>query len=94
MLARKSRFEASVDYSLYAGRAENLFLQSGLFALDEYGVPPQTAYRLGLRNPGIDSLDKALHLVSSLDLAEGDLHPFEASLLDELQVSLRQAPLS
>jgi hypothetical protein len=80
--------DIQADYSFYAARTENLFLESGLFALDEYGVPPQTAHRLGSRHRGLDSLDKALDLVASVDLEQENLHPFEFDLLKELQTSL------
>ncbi|GAN62496.1 superfamily II helicase [Acetobacter indonesiensis NRIC 0313] len=81
-------FDVAADYSFYTARTENLFLESGLFALDEYGVPPQTAYRLGSRYPGMDSLNKALDLIASIDLEQEKLHPFEQDLLHELQRSL------
>lgn len=89
-VGRRSGFAVTADYSLYAAKAENLFFESGLFALDEYGVPPQTAYRLGRRHPGIDSLDKALNLISTLILDGEALHPFEFNLLEELQASMPQ----
>ena len=76
------------DYSLYVAKAESLYMDTGLFALDEYGVPPQTARRLGSRYSGIDVLPKALGLVARLDLEDEDLHPFEKNLLRELQVSI------
>jgi hypothetical protein len=34
------------DYAVFAEQTENLFMPSALFALDEYGVPIQTAQRL------------------------------------------------
>lgn len=80
--------DVQADYSLYAARTENLFLEGGLFALDEYGVPPQTAHRLGNRYRGLDSLNKALELVASVDFEQENLHPFELDLLKELQTSL------
>lgn len=76
------------DYSLYAAKAESLYMDTGLFALDEYGVPPQTARRLGARYEGIDILSDALELVGRLDLENEGLHPFEISLLRELQGSI------
>jgi len=86
-VAAKSGFPTLASYSLFAAKTENLFLESGLFALDEYGVPPQTAYRLGRRYSGIDTLDKALDLLSGLTLEQENLHPFEYILLKELQSS-------
>jgi hypothetical protein len=34
------------NYAFFAEQAENLFMPSVLFALDEYGIPIQTAQRL------------------------------------------------
>jgi len=87
-IGRSSGFSTKADYSLFAVKCENLFMESGLFALDEYGVPPQTAYRLGLRHHGIDSLDKALQMISELTMETERLHPFEYTLLEELQRSI------
>lgn len=37
---------AAGNYEFYATKAESLFLERGLFALDEYGIPPETAVRI------------------------------------------------
>lgn len=39
-VGRRSGFPVTADYSLYAAKAENLFLESGLFALDEIRRAP------------------------------------------------------
>lgn len=82
---RKIGVPAKADYSLFMAKTENPFLDSGLFALDEYGVPPQTARRIGEKHRDIDSLDGALRLIAAMDLEQQYLHPFERNLLRELQ---------
>lgn len=77
------------DYSFFAARAESLFIDAGLFALDEYGVPPETARRLGRRGGPAQTLDEALQIVRQVDLGEdSDLHPFEVDLLRDVRRTL------
>ncbi|MDO9427852.1 MAG: DEAD/DEAH box helicase [Methylobacterium sp.] len=85
VLARSGR-RSTADYSFYAALTENLFIDSGLYALDDYGIPPQTARRIGARFKDIDTLDKALAVIARLDLNSGNFHPFEKELLAELLV--------
>ncbi|QGP79390.1 hypothetical protein [Sphingobium sp. CAP-1] len=48
VLTRNGR-ETVGDYSTFASRAASLFMNSSLFALDEYGVPPETTKRLNMQ---------------------------------------------
>lgn len=79
-LGRRSR----ADYSLYAALTGSLFIDAGLYALDEYGIPPQTARRIGVKFKGLDTLDKALEVVSSINFENDSFHPFEKELIAEL----------
>ncbi|MGM5056361.1 DEAD/DEAH box helicase [Rhizobium sp. 862_C5_N1_2] len=82
------------NYGLFAGMCENLFLPAGLYALDEYGVAPETARKLG---PGdFKTLDAALDYIASADLQATQLLGFEHDMLGEIRSTLkrRKAPLS
>jgi hypothetical protein len=46
------------NYAFFAEQAENLFMPSVLFALDEYGIPIQTAQRLQRSLLPASSLDE------------------------------------
>lgn len=76
------------DYSFFAASAESLFMESGLFALDEYGVPPELARRLGKGAGEVRTLDAGLALVANVDLQAKDLHPFEREILADVLASL------
>ena len=76
--------EPTGDYSFYAGRVENLFLDAGLFALDEYGIPPETARRFRRTAQDVQTLDGALSIVRNADLSRG-FDQFERELLDEVR---------
>lgn len=77
------------DYALFAARAGSLFINASLFALDEYGVPPETARRLALGHVQPETLDQALALVVATDTSEtSDLHPFERDIIDDLRSTL------
>ncbi|PYE37670.1 RAD3-like DEAD/DEAH box helicase [Rhizobium sp. PP-WC-1G-195] len=76
------------DYSLFASRAGSLFMNASLFALDEYGVPPETARRLAPVGAEPASLDEALELILAVDTTStSDLHPFEREIIDDLRAS-------
>jgi hypothetical protein len=77
------------DYSYYASRAESLFMNSGLFALDEYGIPPETARRLAPREVDHMSLDQALSLVAAVEIGSSTtLHPFECEIIADVRTTL------
>ena len=77
-------YEKLADYSFFAARAESLFMESGLFALDEYGVPPELARRLGVGVGEVRSLDAGLALVRRAALQAENLHPFEQEIVADV----------
>src|SRR3546814_18410872 len=58
VLKRNGR-ETVGDYSTFASRAASLFMNSSLFALDEYGVPPETTNRLKYAGNGPTTLSRS-----------------------------------
>jgi DEAD/DEAH box helicase len=73
------------DYALFAEQTENLFMPSALFALDEYGVPVQTAQRLRSQLLPATTLNVVLERLARLDLTQLDLTTFEVDLLSEVR---------
>lgn len=76
------------DYAVFAEQTENLFMPSALFALDEYGVPIQTAQRLASRLLPARSLDTVLARLVDLPLEALDLTAFETEILKEVRRTL------
>ena len=76
------------DYSFFAARSENLFMEAGLFALDEYGIPPETSRRLARGQSGFETLESALRFVSSPNLNTQGLLDFELNLVADVRQSL------
>jgi len=76
------------DYSLLAARAESLFLPAGLYALDEYGVPPEIAVKLMRSTGPIEDVDQGLRMLASISLHDIDLLPFERDLIANVRRSL------
>ncbi|WP_346910910.1 DEAD/DEAH box helicase [uncultured Roseibium sp.] len=88
VLTRNGRKEVG-DYSLFAARASSLFINANLFALDEYGVPVETARRLAIGAVQPETLDQALALVVAADTSEtSNMHPFERDIIDDLRPTL------
>ena len=81
---RKAGREKFGDYSFFAAASENLFMEAGLFALDEYGIPPEFARRLGEGHGEIRTLDAGLDLVKGAHLNSQALHPFEREILADV----------
>ncbi|MBX5218772.1 DEAD/DEAH box helicase [Rhizobium sp. NLR8a] len=76
------------NYGLYAAMCENLFLPAGLYALDEYGVAPETARKLG---PGdFKTLDAALDYITAIDLQKTQLLNFERDMIEDMRATLRR----
>lgn len=73
------------DFSLFAEQAENLFMPSVLFALDEYGVPVHTAQLLAPQLLPAASVNVVLDRLANLDLRHLPLSPFEIELLEEVR---------
>lgn len=84
---RKIGVEAG-NYEFYATKAESLFLERGLFALDEYGIPPETAMRIAPVGREFPTLDSAIELVIRMDARGVDLTKFERDLINDLRASL------
>lgn len=78
------------DYSKFCEQLEHLFIPANLFALDEYGIPLQTAARLERFIGQPESLDAALSRVSKLDMSPQDFDSFEIELIHSLQNLLRR----
>lgn len=72
------------DYSFFAATSENLFMEAGLFALDEYGIPPEFARRLGEGRGEIRTLDDGLDLVKGAQINSKAFHPFEKEILADV----------
>jgi hypothetical protein len=76
------------NYAFFAEQAENLFMPSVLFALDEYGIPIQTAHRLRRSLLPASSLDEVLLRLGRIDMENADLSPFENDILHDVRLTL------
>jgi hypothetical protein len=76
------------NYAFFAEQAENLFMPSVLFALDEYGIPIQTAQRLRGSLLPASSLDEVLLRLGRINLENADLSPFENDILHDVRQTL------
>lgn len=74
------------NYGLFAGMCENLFLPAGLYALDEYGIAPETARKLG--SGDFKTLDAALDHIAGLELERTQLLDFERDMIEEIRSTL------
>ncbi|MEX6508836.1 DEAD/DEAH box helicase [Jiella sp. M17.18] len=85
-----SRFKASPpgDYSLFAARADSLFLPAGIYALDEYGVPSEIAAKLMRLTGSMEDVDEGLRMLASITLDDIDLLPFERDLIENVRRTL------
>ena len=73
------------NYSVFVGRLENLFRPAVVAALDEYGVPLQTAERIHTFLRTNDDLDEALANLKRLEVAKLPVSTFEKQLLRDVQ---------
>jgi len=76
------------DYALFAEQAENLFMPSALFALDEYGIPIQTVQALEPLLVPADTLDDVLGRFRDIPLAGLQLTAFEQDVIAEVRETL------
>jgi hypothetical protein len=76
------------DYTLFAEQSENLFMPSVLFALDEYGIPIQTAQTLESNLMPATSLDEVLERFRGLRLEGLNLSTFERDVLHDVRQTL------
>ena len=77
------------DYALFAEQAENLFMPSTLFALDEYGIPLQTAQQLANRLLPAHSLDNVLSHLMKLPIRKIGLSDFEIEIMEDVRRTIR-----
>lgn len=70
------------DFQAYASMVENMFMDSALFALDEYGVPLQLALKLEKRLAPNGKLDEVLTRLRSIDIRSSEFHAFEREVLE------------
>ncbi|MEY9516159.1 hypothetical protein [Bradyrhizobium elkanii] len=72
------------NYALFAEQAENLFMPATLFALDEYGIPIQTAEALRNVLMPADALDDVLKRLGSLNIQQLQLSGFEREIMRDV----------
>jgi DEAD/DEAH box helicase/Helicase conserved C-terminal domain len=76
------------NYEVYAARVENLFTDSELMALEEYGIPLQIAKKLRTALLPYENLDQVLDRLRKLRLENTNLSGFERNLVRDTQLSL------
>lgn len=81
------------DYGYFVGQAENMFLNSNVFFLDEFGIPFSLGRKL-LRDSGPEeTLQDAIDSIVTKGLNTPNLHPFEVDVLNSVSVSLPRSIL-
>ncbi|MGV7031046.1 DEAD/DEAH box helicase [Methylobacterium symbioticum] len=88
-VSRQFGSRKTANYEMYAASVEGLFIDSGLFALDEYGIPPELTKRFMRKDRVVNKLDDAINLILTADVAGMDFHPFEKTLLDNFRSNVR-----
>lgn len=86
VLTREGLPAGSYDY--FAGQVEGLFLDPGLVAVEEFGVPLDIARKIAAELRSDDGIDGILRRLRSLDVAAQSLTDFEKGLLREAISSL------
>lgn len=76
------------NYDLFATKVEHLFMDSALFALDEYGIPYQLAQKLENKLKPEGDLDYALNRLKEININNLDLSPFEFELMKTAQAGI------
>jgi hypothetical protein len=76
------------DYGHFGNRVESLFLDPGIVALDEYGIPLEVARKLEPHLASDGNLDATLAKLRTLDVATTSLTPFEKKLVLDAQSCL------
>jgi hypothetical protein len=85
------------NYTSYAARVENQFLEPPLGALDEYGIPKELAGRLApalLKSNSRNDLDAVLNRLAGLDPSAVTDDPLERELLAATQKDLARQTTS
>ena len=76
------------DYSFFASQVQNLFLDSTMLALEEYGVPLELSRKITPQLQPDGDLDGVLRRLKNLDSEALSLSAFEKRFLREAQESL------
>ena len=71
------------DYESYAAQVENLYSDAAIVALDEFGIPLETARKLESRIASSGDLDQTILNLKDLDLDSTRLSRFEKLLVTE-----------
>lgn len=82
-IAKKNGLPVS-DYSFYVSQVENLFSDSALMALDEYGIPFPLSKKLEDHLSSSSNLDGTLEKLKALNLSSLNLTEFEKELVDDV----------
>jgi hypothetical protein len=88
-VSRRIGERVQANYELYAVQVESLFIDSGLFALDEYGLPPETTRKLMRSDVRIQTLDDAIRYTLMLNQDSLPLHPFEKQLIRNFHATVK-----
>jgi len=78
----------SGNFEGFAAAVENLFLDSTLMALEEYGLPLEIARKLEAALQPDGDLDAVLERLKAIDVDEYDLTPFERRMILAVQDDL------
>ena len=81
VLAREGR--RTGNYFWFAGQIENFFTDPGIVALEEFGVPIQTAMDLENEIAADGDLDATLENLKRLDVDSLNVSEFEKELLQD-----------
>jgi DEAD/DEAH box helicase/Helicase conserved C-terminal domain len=76
------------DYSVYAARIENRFLDPSLIALEEYGIPLEVAVKLRRYLSPYENLDGVLKNLRRLAIERINLSKFERAVVEDAQRTL------
>jgi hypothetical protein len=82
--SNKYNLEDNADYSFFSTNLKNLHMRQEICALDEYGIPYQTAEKLqNILKEG--SLDDAINGVLNLNEMDLSLHDFEKRIIRQFK---------
>lgn len=85
-VARKLGAHNNGDYSFYSSRVESLFMDSGFYALDEYGIPVEVLRKIAPRNSEKRfTVDEAMEYIAQIDTESLNLHPFEIQMISRVR---------
>ena len=78
----------SGDYSVYAGKVENRFIDPSLVALEEYGIPLEVGVKLHRYLRPYENLDDVLENLRRMPIEKISLSGFERAVVEDAQKSL------